>query len=458
MSKEAIKYLRSNRRRYLETLKTFLTIPSISTQSEHKADMQSAAAWLVETMTSFGLAQAKLHPTPGHPIVYGEWLGAGPTAPTVLIYGHYDVQPPDPLDQWNSPPFEPTVRGEDLFARGATDDKGQLFTHLAAVDALLKTEGKLPLNVKFLIEGEEEIGGLNLDRFIADNLSLLNADCALISDSPFVGRGQPAIVYGLRGMVQFELQARSAGHDLHSGAYGGVVHNPINALAKIIAAMHNENNGITIPGFYDDVLPLNESERVMLEKLPEAFLEETGARKLWGEAQFTARERVGVRPTFDVHGIVGGYTDEGQKTVIPAAATAKVSLRLVPNQDPHKVTDQFTQYVRSLTPDTISLEVVRQSWGYPALIDRNDPAITAASKAYEQAFKTKPLFAREGGSIPVVATLQHLLNLPVAMMGFGLPDDNLHAPNEKFHLPNFYRGAEAGIHFMAHYARLKAEH
>jgi acetylornithine deacetylase/succinyl-diaminopimelate desuccinylase-like protein len=455
MSKAALEHARNNQTHYLDTLKTFLTIPSISTQSEHAPDMQKAAEWLVETMTASGLSRTAIYSTPGPPIAYGEWLGAGPEAPTVLVYGHYDVQPPDPLDKWVSPPFEPTVRGDNLFGRGTTDDKGQLFVHLAAVDAIMKTEGKLPVNVKFIFEGEEEIGSMNLDAFIAENADLLAADCAVISDSPFIEPEQPSLIYGLRGLVLAELEVRSAKRDLHSGQYGGVIHNPLVALANIIAAMHDENYKVTIPEFYDDVLPLDEEEKALLAQLPNTLLAETGARKLWGEPGLTPLERINTRPTFEVHGIVGGYTDEGMKTVIPAGATAKVSMRLVPNQDPHKTFQQLAKYVKSLAPETIDLEVKLHSLSYPALINRHDPAMMAASKAYELGFQRRPLFTREGGSIGAVIMLQQYLGVPIAMMGFGLVNDNLHAPNEKFYLPNFYRGIETSIHFFYEYARLK---
>jgi len=456
MPTSPIDYARNKQAHYLEMLEEFLSIPSVSTQSDHDADVQQCAQWLAQTMTDIGLTRATVYPTPGHPVVYGEWLNAGPDAPTVLIYGHYDVQPPDPLDQWETPPFEPTVRGDNLFARGATDDKGQLFIHLAAVDALLKTEGALPVNVKFILEGEEENGSINLDQFIADKQKLLAADCALISDTPMLGPDQPAIVCALRGLAALEVAVQSAKRDLHSGQYGGAIHNPILVLSQIISAMFDEDNRITIPGFYDDVLPLSDKERALLAELPDNILAETGARKLWGEAGFTPAERSSIRPTFEVHGIVGGYIDEGSKTVIPASATAKVSMRLAPNQDPEKVVQQFTDYVKSLAPDTVTLDVKLHSMGSPALIERDNPAIEAASKAYQTAFQHSPIFVREGGSIPVVVTFQQLLNPPVVMMGFGLVDDNLHAPNEKFYLPNFYRGIETSIHFMQEYAQLKA--
>ncbi len=456
MPTSPVDYARNNRSRYLEMLKELLSIPSISTQSVHNADMQRCAEWLTQTMSSVGLKNTAIYPTPGHPVVYGEWLEAGPNAPTALIYGHYDVQPPDPLELWETPPFEPSVRGDNIYARGATDDKGQLFIHLAAVDALFKTTGALPVNIKFIIEGEEESGGKNLDPFIKSHQDLLAADCALISDTSIVSPEQPSIVYALRGLATLEIEVKSAARDLHSGQYGGAIHNPLLALSQIISAMFDENNRITIPGFYDDVLPLGDEERDLLAALPDTLLQETGARNLWGDPAFTPVERISARPTFEVHGIVGGYTDEGVKTVIPAEATAKISMRLVPNQDPQKIAQRFTDYVNALAPDTVTLKIRQTGLGNGAVIDRNDPSMMAASNAYQAAFRRRPIFTREGGSIPVVAAFQRILDLPVVMMGFGLTDDRLHSPNEKFHLPNFYRGIETSIHFMQEYAKLKA--
>ena len=457
MPSSPIDYAKNNRARYLDMLKELLSIPSISTQSVHAGDIQRCAEWLTQTMNNIGLKNVAIYPTSGHPLVYGEWLEAGPTAPTVLVYGHYDVQPPDPLELWETPPFEPSVRGDNIYARGATDDKGQLFPHLAAVDALLKSAGALPVNIKFIIEGEEESGGENLEPFIESHQDLLAADCALISDTPIISPEQPSIVYALRGVVALEIEVVSAKRDLHSGQYGGAVHNPLLALSQILSAMFDENNRVTIPGFYDDVTPLNDEERALLAKLPDTLLQETGARALWGDPAFTPIERVSARPTFEIHGIVGGYSDEGVKTVIPAKATAKVSMRLVPQQTPAKIVQRFTDYVNSLAPDTIELKIRQQGLaGEATLIDRNDPAMQAASNAYQAAFQRRPIFAREGGSIPVVSAFQNLLNMPVVMMGFGLTDDCLHSPNEKFHLPNFYRGIETSIRFMQEYARLKA--
>ena len=455
MSQLALDYARSHQSAFRDSLKSWLSIPTISTLPDYTDDLQHGAAWLAAHMEKIGLTKVTVYPTAGHPLVYGEWLSAEVNAPTVLVYGHYDVQPVDPLDQWLSPPFEPTVRGDDLYARGAVDDKGQVFIHLAAVEALLQTQRALPVNIKFLIEGEEEIGSVNLRSFIRDHQALLAADCVLISDSSMLGPDQPSLIYSLRGLSLFEITVRSARRDLHSGSYGGVIHNPHLALAKILAAMHDENGTITIPGFYDDVIPLGDDEAKLLSEQPQDFLTETGAHQLWGEAAFSPRARVGARPTFEVHGITGGFIGKGSKTIIPAQATAKVSMRLVANQDPNKIKSQFINYVKTLAPDTVEVDVSPGSLEYPSLVQRDDPAIIAASIAYEQVFGVPPIFTREGGSIPVVAMCQQILDLPVVLMGFGLPDDNLHAPNEKFHLPNFERGILTAIHFLGEYARLK---
>lgn len=457
MSKAALKYAQKHQADYLEQLKALLKIPGISTQTEHTSDIKKTAEWLMTYMEAIGLQNVALYPTELHPVVYADWLNAGPDAPTVLIYGHYDVQPPDPLDLWTTPPFEPTVRGDDIFARGATDDKGQLFVHLAAVDAVMRTDGKLPVNVKIILEGEEEIGSLHLEAFVAAHADLLAADCAVISDTAFVSPGQPAMVYGVRGLAALEVSVQTAKQDLHSGIYGGAVHNPLQVLAEIISALHTPTGEITVPGFYDDVLPLDAAERELIAALPDTLQQETGVRKLWGEPDFTPMERTVARPTVEVHGFVGGYTGEGTKTVIPALAKAKLSMRLVPNQEPKKAYEQLADYIRQLAPDTVTVTTRLTDTGLPGVINLDDPAIVAASNAFEAVFGKAPVFNRSGGSIPVVAMMQHYLNLPVAMIGFGLTDDNLHAPNEKFHLPNFYGGIQTVIHFMDEYARLKSE-
>jgi len=455
MSNAALNYAKNHQSDYLAALKDFLSMPSISTQSEHADDIQRTAEWLAKRMTDIGLENVQIMPTGGHPVVYADWLHAE-NAPTVLVYGHYDVQPVDPINLWDTPPFEPTVHNNYIFARGATDDKGQMFVHVAAVEAMLATDGKLPVNIKFLLEGEEEIGSKNLESFIASHLDLLKADAALVSDTHILSPDQPSVAYGLRGLVILELEVRSASQDLHSGQYGGVVHNPLTALVEMLAKMHNENGTVTIPGFYDDVLPLSEEESARLRAVPENYLAETGATKLWGEAEFHPNERTGARPTFEIHGIVGGYIGEGSKTVIPASAFAKLSMRLVPNQDPEKVIQQFIDYVNQIAPDTVRVEVRQADRAAASIVDLNDPAIVAMSNAYKLGFGKEPLFSREGGSIPVVLLFQKYLGLPVALMGVGLPDDNLHSPNEKFYLPNFYNGINASIHFMNEYAKLKS--
>jgi acetylornithine deacetylase/succinyl-diaminopimelate desuccinylase-like protein len=452
MSEKARNYARENQARYLSELKDLLSIPSISTQTKHKKDILRCAEWLSAKLTAIGLSRVEIFPTAKHPLVYGEWLEAGPTAPTVLVYGHYDVQPVDPLHEWVSPPFEPTQRGDDLFARGATDDKGQFYIHIAAVDALMQTDGKLPINIKFLLEGEEEIGSPHLEEFIISHQELLKADAVIISDTAMSSASQPLITTGVRGIAAFELTVRTAKRDLHSGSYGGVIHNPLLALAEIITQL-NKNGTVQIPGFYDQVLPISQAEKARSSAEKNSYLAETGASKLWGEADIPPLLRTGGRPTLEVHGIVGGYTDEGQKTVIPAVATAKITTRLVPHQDPDTIAAQFQAYLDEIAPETVSVSLEYFGGSPAAIIDQEAAILKVASQAYTEVFGNAPIFRREGGSIPVVVTFQQVLNLPVAMMGFGLPDDALHAPNEKFHLPNFYQGIQTSLKTLYDYAQ-----
>jgi len=412
--------------------------------------MQQAAQWLADKLTSVGLENVKIMPTRGHPIVYADWLHAAPDAPTLLVYGHYDVQPIDPVEEWLTPPFEPTIKGDDIFCRGATDDKGQMYVHVAAVEAYLKSSGELPLNIKFMIEGEEEIGSLHLEDFMREQQDLLKADAAVLSDTHMQDSQTPILVAGVRGLVYTEIHLRGSRQDLHSGAYGGVVENPLNAMAKLLAALHDEHGRISIPGFYDDVADVAPHVRDALRNGPvtdETILAETGASALWGEPEYCAAERIGIRPTLDVHGIKGGFIDPGQKTVIPATAVAKVSMRLVPDQDPTKIARLFTEHVHRLAPPTMEVKVDILAEAASAVVEFDSHAVRAAVKAYQQGFGHTPVFLREGGTLPVVSMFQHILNAPAVMMGFGLPDDNLHAPNEKFHLPNFYRGIETAIHY-----------
>ena len=453
MTQSALNFAEVHRTDNLNHLIESLCIPSISTTPEHRPDVDRAADWLVSRMQEIGFSRAEAISTAGHPIVYGEWLGAGPNAPTVLIYGHYDVQPTDPDDEWASSPFSPTIRDGDLYARGASDNKGQHYVHLAAAEAFFRADGAPPVNLKFVIEGEEEIGSTNLGPFIQQHTDMLACDAALISDTSMLNPETPAIIYGVRGIAYMEVEIQGPRHDLHSGEYGGVAHNPLQVAVEMLAALHDDRGRVAIPGFYDRVRPLTDDERSELSRIP--FDEETfrrervGAPALWsGEVGYTPLERLGARPTLEIHGIRGGFIGEGQKTVIPAKAVAKVSMRLVPDQDPLEIARLFEDRIHELAPPTVQVEVRALSYGDAAVIERDAPAMQAAVQAYRQGFGAKPVFLRSGGTLPVVAMLNKILRAPVIMMGFGLPDDNLHAPNEKFNLDNFYRGINTSIHFM----------
>jgi acetylornithine deacetylase/succinyl-diaminopimelate desuccinylase-like protein len=435
---------------FLEDLKDWIRIPSVTTMSEHAEDIRRAAEWAKDHLKHIGMTRADVMETGGHPVVYAEWMGAGKNAPIVLIYGHYDVQPADDEENlWKSDPFEPVVRDGHLYARGATDDKGQTFTQMKAIQALMQA-GNLHVNVKFLIEGEEEAGSGNLFPFIRANAELLKADVVVISDTSVLGLNEPSIVYGLRGIVYLEIEVRGPSHDLHSGMYGGVVHNPAQALVEILAAMHDKDGHITVPGFYDHVDTVDADERAELAKTPftlDRLAEETGAPEPWGEPEYAMHERLGIRPTLEVNGIVGGWTGEGGKTVLPARALAKVSCRLVPHQDPHEIEDLIRKFVNSITPPTVTSEVRALQHGPWALVERTSPYMQAALRAYEFGFGSRPVFVREGGSISIVVAFQDVLKAPVILMGFGLPDDNLHAPNEKYTLEAFRRGLKTAIRF-----------
>ncbi|MDY0018895.1 MAG: dipeptidase [Anaerolineae bacterium] len=448
---KALEYAQENREKFLSELKAFLSIPSVSTQAQHRPDMLQAAGWLREHLLAAGFPKAEVMPTPGHPVVYAEWMAAGSDAPTVLIYGHYDVQPAEPFELWRTPPFEPTVVGDNLFGRGTADDKGQLYIHVKAMEAFKETAGAPPVNVKCLFEGEEESGSINLDAFIEDHKELLASDVAVISDSGILAKDLPAIVYALRGLAYIEVTLTGPAGDLHSGGYGGAVQNPINALCAMIASLQDRDGRITIPGFYDKVLALSTEERAELAKVPfdrEAWLEEAGVKQEWGEPEYTISERVSARPTLDVNGVWGGYTEPGAKTVLPSKASAKISMRLVPDQKPREITALVIEHLKAITPPTMSIEIKDLQGGDAAIVRRDSPAMQAAFYAYAQGFGREPVFMREGGSIPVVATFQKVLGIETILMGFGLPDDNLHAPNEKFYLPNFYKGIETVIHFF----------
>ena len=445
----ALQYARRNKENFLTTYKEILTIPSVSTEKTHRPDIQHAAEWLAAQLRTLGMQKVQLFPTSQSPIVYGEWLGI-PGALTVLIYGHYDVQPVDPLDLWKTGPFEPTIVGEDIFARGASDMKGQAVITLKAVESLIQTGG-LPINVKWLLEGEEEVGSPNLEAFIAGHTDLLACDFAVNPDSGMIGKEYPTITYGLRGLAYFELRVYGPAHDLHSGGYGGVVHNPANALAELIAGMHDEKGRVTLPGFYDKVRELSKEEHEELARLPindSNFLEQTGVPYLYGETGYTANERIGARPTLDVNGLLSGFTGEGSKTVIPAWAMAKLSTRLVPDQDPEEVHQQLLRYLEQNAPKDIRWEVKTLAGSPASISDRNNFGVQAMAKALEMVWGKRPYFKREGGSIPVVGDMQRLLGIESIICGFGLPDDNVHAPNEKQNLPTWYKGIDAYIHFF----------
>ena len=455
MNPAVIDYVNISRDRYLEELKQYLAIPSVSALPEHAGDMRRCAEWTAEQMKTVGLQNVRVIDTAGHPVVYGDWLNA-PGAPTVLFYGHYDVQPVDPVDQWISPPFEGTVRDNELFARGATDDKGQLFMHLKALEAHLSQTGTLPINVRAIFEGEEEIGSPNLDQFIREHKDELACDVVVISDSPMFEKGVPSICYGLRGLSYFQVDLRGTTTDLHSGSFGGAVANPAFVLAQILSGMKDRGGHIKIPGFYDDVRELTEREREEFKKLPfneKQYRKSLGAPKLHGETGFSVLERTWARPTFDVNGLLAGFTGEGAKTVIPATAMAKVSMRLVPNQDPDKIAALFEAYIKKVAPKSVELKVTRMHGGKPWMTELDNRFVQAAARAIQQGFGREPVYTREGGSIPVVSTFQSELNAPTVLFGIGLPDENAHAPNEKLDLGNFYGGIIASAYLYEEIAK-----
>lgn len=450
----ALEYVRAHRQDFLKALQDFLRFPSVSTAAEHKQDMVDAAEWLADYLRSLGATRVGLHHTEGHPVVYGELMHAGAEAPTLLVYGHYDVQPPDPLDLWDSPPFEPAIRGDRLYARGAADMKGQIIGLLAAVEALVRT-GDLPVNLKFMFEGEEEIGSPHLADYISRNKALLAADVSLNADAGIMGEDLPSITYGLRGLAYFELHVQGAAHDLHSGVYGGVVHNAAQALAELIATMHDAQGHITVEGFYDQVRPLDPEERAELQRLPlddRFYLERTGAPALWGEPEYTPVERVSARPTLEVNGISGGFTQPGVKTVIPSRAFAKISCRLVPDQEPEAIYECLRRHLEKHAPPTIRWELKYIVGAKPAIIDRKSRWVQALADAMRTVWGKDPLYKREGGTVPVVAQVKDILGIDSVMVGFILPDADLHAPNENLHLPTWYRGMETYVHYLCNLA------
>lgn len=454
-SDQAIAYARQNRQRFLDELEEFVNIPSISTLSEHKGDIERAAEWVANQMRAVGLENVAVLPTAGHPVAYGEWLHAE-GKPTVLVYGHYDVQPVDPIDEWVTPPFTATIHGDTMYGRGASDMKGNVHETLKAIESL-RANGGIPLNLKVLIEGEEEIGSSNLGGFIDKHADLLKADLCMNADSGILDPDTPSIVYGLRGLAYFELWVYGPRQDLHSGTFGGSIANPAQVLCELVAGMHDSEGRITLPGFYDKVRPLTDIDREEYAKLPindDMWKEMCGVTDVTGEVGFTTAERTGARPTLEINGLLSGFTGEGAKTVLPAKAMAKISTRLVPNQDDMAIEGMLKKYVHDHVPSTVRWEVKKVTASAPGvLLDRDSVGARAASAALRETFGSDPIFIAQGGSVPIVTMIQEKLGMDSVLLGFGLPDDKIHGPNEKLHLPNYYRGIETFIRFFEHVAK-----
>jgi len=444
----ALEYAQKNKDAALEDLKAILRIASISTLPEHEVDITHAAEWLAGKLQDLGFDSVEIMPTAKHPIVYGEWLKAGPDSPTAIVYGHYDVQPVDPIDEWESQPFEPEIRGDNIYARGASDMKGQLVALLKALEAMVHAE-HMPLNLKFMFEGEEEIGSPSLPAFIKKHKDLLASDFCLNTDAGILAPDQPALTIALRGLTYFEIRLQGQNSDLHSGTFGGVIDNPAIVLCRLVAGMRDRHGKILLPGFYDDVRELSQDERDSLPSLSdEWWLESSGTQTLFGEEEYPPTERATTRPTLDVNGLLSGFTGEGSKTVLPAKAMAKVSMRLVPDQVPARIQESLIKYMEENTPPTMTWEIEDLSSATPAIIERDSEAVKAASQALESVWGIAPVFNRAGGTVPVVSLIKEILGIDSLMLGFGLPNDNIHGPNEKQHLPSFYRGIETYIHFI----------
>jgi acetylornithine deacetylase/succinyl-diaminopimelate desuccinylase-like protein len=451
-------FIFGNRELYINELKEFLKYPSISTNPENKNDVQECAAYVKKHLEKIGMDNAAIYPTKGHPIVYADWLKVGMGKPTILIYGHYDVQPVDPIDLWTSPPFDAEIRGENIYARGSADDKGQVFIHFKALEAHFKQNKSLPVNIKLIIEGEEEIGSVNLENFISEHKDLLKCDVVVISDTAMYDKDVPAIGYALRGLCYMQLEVTGPNRDLHSGQFGGSVENPINALAKMITKLKDEKGKILIDGFYNDVLPLNDKEKEELKKLPfsdENYAEGLGVDELFGENGYSTLERIWTRPTLDCNGIWGGFTDEGAKTVLPSKAYAKISMRLVPNQHPDKVEKLFSDYIYKIAPKSVKVKVFGLHHGKPVVTPIESKWVKAAFDSMKRGFGKEPVFIREGGSIPIVITFKELLGADTVLLGFGLPDENAHSPDEHLNLNNFYKGIITASIFYDELANLK---
>jgi acetylornithine deacetylase/succinyl-diaminopimelate desuccinylase-like protein len=451
-----IDYLKSNIDVFVEELKEYIRIPSISTSPLYKNDILKCADFISEKLRIAGMSRVEIFPTEGYPIVYGEWLGQ-PGKPTILVYGHYDVQPADPLELWLSDPFDPVIRDGKIWARGSSDNKGQNYIHIKAAEAFFKTGGTPPVNIKFILEGEEEDGSQSLTEFIPKNRELLSCDAVLISDTSMYKLGVPTITYAVRGLLYMEVEVIGPSKDLHSGSFGGSVANPINELAKIISKLHDKNGKVTIPNFYKNVQATTKAEKENFRRLKfsdKKYSTEVGVKQLAGEKGFSTLERLWTRPTLDCNGIFGGFTGEGAKTVLPSKATAKISMRLVPNQDPEKIAKDFAKHIKALAPKSIKVEVKTLHYGNAAVVPFGSKALEAASVAGFKAFGKKTVFTREGGSIPIVVDFMKNLNAPVVMMGLGLDSDDIHSPNEHFHLENFEKGLYASVFFFEEFSKL----
>ena len=450
----ALTFANDNKPEFLEDLKKFLRIQSISALSEHQNDVKRAAEWVASQLIDTGIEDVRILPTGGHPVVTGSWLQADEELPKILVYGHYDVQPIDPINEWKSSPFDPEIRGENIYPRGATDMKAQLVAFLEAVKSYFRVS-KPPVNLKFLIEGEEEIGSKHLESFILQNQELLASDFCLNLDAGILAPDVPSIMFGLRGLAYFEIRLQGPASDLHSGKFGGAIENPAIVLCELIAGMRNAQGRITLPGFYDKVRPLSTEDRAEMAQLPQDddwWLEQTGAKALPKETGFTATERATARPTLEINGFLSGFTGEGSKTVLPASAMAKISMRLVPDQIPEDVRQSLEAYLAEHVPDTVNCELIEMHGARPSISSRDFEAVRAARRALERVWGRAPLFTRDGGSVPVVGLIKERLGIDSLLLGFGLPNDNPHAPNEKQHLPTFFRGIETYIHFLAEIA------
>ncbi|RYE23384.1 MAG: dipeptidase [Sphingobacteriales bacterium] len=441
-------YLAENKQRFLDELLDLLRIPSVSADSKYKADVARCADAVKESLLAAGCDNAEICPTEGHPIVYGEKI-IDPSKPTVLVYGHYDVQPADPLELWHSGPFEPVIKDEKIYARGACDDKGQMFMHVKALEVMVKTN-TLPCNIKFMIEGEEEVGSSNLGKFLEGNKEKLKADIVLVSDTSMISMQHPSLETGLRGLAYMEVEVVGPNRDLHSGVYGGAVANPINILCKMIASLHDENNHITIPAFYDKVDNLSDADRKALNDAPfslDEYKKDLDVKEVWGEKGYTTMERTGIRPTLDVNGIWGGYTGEGAKTVLPSKANAKISMRLVPHQSSDEIAEIFAKHFESIAPDYVTVKVTAHHGGEPVVTPTDSVAYKAAAEAIKTAFGKDPIPTRGGGSIPIIALFEKILGLKTVLLGFGLDNDNIHSPNEKYDIFNYFKGIETIPYF-----------